>query len=53
MALGPTYNRMSCFVLDMLRFQVLTAAGMKMAAFWDIVMCSLMFYRYLLPPSSG
>jgi hypothetical protein len=37
------------------RCQVLTAASMKMAVFWDVAPCSLvevMFQRYLLPPSS-
>jgi hypothetical protein len=31
----------AALTIDMLRFQFFTAAGMKMAVFWDVDTCSL------------
>jgi hypothetical protein len=43
-------------LLDVVRFQILTAVSMKMTVFWDVVPCGLesltTFWRYLLPLSS-
>jgi hypothetical protein len=33
------------------RFQVLMAASMKMIAFWDVVLCSLVVDRHFRTPS--
>jgi hypothetical protein len=35
----------SSYFLHFVRFQVLTAANVKMTVFWDVALCSLILYR--------